>query len=458
MITAIKKTNVCTYKVLYLTALFGVLLFNFSCSKQETLKQSINAADSTPLQINFLAKIKSSLKDSLSVNDFMATDFSKLYKSKDVRSKNYFLRLCFKGKKISDGFILLKTDSLGNVLKGKIVEVKTIGTLKSAEGITLIASSLDRKEQKVFKNEDIGHSFTSHKQNNRVTSADESSLKEEEEEPVGEQTLPEVVVIGYIYDYCYYWYCFDDLLGMNMGGGTTYSYGSSETYEGDGGGDIIYPDDVIDITYEDGNKRPIDVTKYINCFSLVSNNGATFKISIYSDIPVNSDSYQLFDYSTGACGHTFLQLTKSNGGTVIQQNIGFYPQSGWKSIEANGPVNSKLVDNAGHEFNASLTVSVDATHFQNALNEIQYYGKLKYDIDNFNCTDFALNVFNSAASLYLEIPQYHIPGGMIGEFSNTPQGLYNELSSLSKSGGYPDGQITIPGVAGYTGSSHGACN
>jgi hypothetical protein len=182
-------------------------------------------------------------------------------------------------------------------------------------------------------------------------------------------------------------------------------------------------------------------------------------MTIYSDIPVNGDPSQLFDWSTGACGHSFIQLAKTNGSTTIQQNIGFYPSSGWKSIEANGPVASKLVDNAGHEFNASLTVSLDATHFQSALNEIEYQENMKYDIDNFNCTDFALSVFNIAAPLYLEIPDYHIPGGMAGELSNTPQGLYNELVSLNQSGGYSQyGQITIPGVAGYVGSSHGPCD
>ncbi len=116
------------------------------------------------------------------------------------------------------------------------------------------------------------------------------------------------------------------------------------------------------------------------------------------------------------------------------------------------------MDNAGHEFNASLTVNIDAAHFQNALSEIQYQSKSRYDIDNFNCTDFALSVFNLAAYEPLEIPQYHIPGGMMGELSNTPQGLYIELSDLSKTGGYDGGEILIPGIAGYVGASHGPCN
>ncbi|MEP6466868.1 MAG: hypothetical protein ABJB05_11220 [Parafilimonas sp.] len=429
------------------------------------MKNNVIARDSSQLQISYLSKIKNSLQDSLAANDFSALDFSRVYKSADVQSKNNFLRLYFLQKK-SDDFILLKTDSIGNILKARIVHVNQHGDQKANHNITLTVSSLDRKNTVDLKNTVSRiDSVVSQHNNNKSTSSNISSLMAQEQEPVGEQTLPEVVVTGHIYNEPdpIIWYCYDDVLqnsGGGSGGGDIYTYGTSQPKGGGGGGgsENVYPDETINIYYENADQPTIDILKYINCFSLISDNGATFKITICSDIPVNSDPNQLFDFSTGACGHTFLQLTKSDGHTIIQQNIGFYPESGWKSIEANSPVTSKLVDNAGHEFNASLSVNVDAAHFQTALNEIQYYGKLKYDIDNFNCTDFALNVFNASAPLYLDIPQYHIPGGMYGELSNTPQGLYNELKTLSKSGGYDDGEITIPGVAGYAGISHGACN
>ncbi|MFT4155136.1 hypothetical protein [Parafilimonas sp.] len=449
-------------KLYFITIAYTTLLIS-SCYKQDIVQEyKSGAIDSSVVQANYLAKIKAGLKDSLNASDFATIDFLHLYKSNSVLTGDHFLRISIARKKLSDDFVLLSTDSIGNIIKARIVHVQHDGKQKGSANFTMVASSLNRKEIVYLKNTESKNRQNENREKaNTVTSNNISSMMEEEA-PAGEQTLPDVVVVGYIYDNptSYYWYCFDDILGMGSGGGggSTYTYGSADPQPHGGGSGPVYPDETINISYENADQSPIDVTKYVNCFSQLSDQGATFKITIYTDIPVNNDPYKLFDFSTGACGHTFLQLTKSNGSTSIQQNIGFYPETGWKSIEANGPVPSKMVDNAGHEFNASLTVNIDATHFQNALNEIQYQSKSRYDIDNFNCTDFALSVFNLAAYEPLEIPQYHIPGGMMGELSNTPQGLYIELSDLSKTGGYEGGEILIPGVAGYVGASHGPCN
>ena len=353
---------------------------------------------------------------------------------------------------------MLKSDNIGNIINAKIVHVERNKNKKIDADVAVVASSLDRKNVRYLKNLYKKSKSSSNKSNSEISTSSNVSSLMEEEEPVGEQTLPDVVVTGYIYDdpAPYYWYCFDDILGTSTGGGGTYTYGASDPYGGGGGG-TTYSDETIDINYENADQSPIDVAKYIKCFSSLSNVGATFKITIYSDIPVNSNPNDLFDFSTGAVGHTFLQLSKSNGDAIIQQNIGFYPETGWKSI-ANSPVTSKLVDNAGHEFNASLTITVDATRFQNALNKMQAESTMKYDMDDFNCTDYALSVFNAAAPTYLSIPGMHIPNGTFGTTSNTPQGLYIELSNLSKAGGYPGGQISIPNTAPKAGASHGACN
>ncbi len=454
-----KRKNKCiNLKLCCFVIVTSFAIFATSCSKQEALKQNISAADSSALQINYVAKIKNSLKDSLTANDFSSVDFSKVFKSKDVRSKNYFLRLTLKGKKISNDFILLKTDNIGNILKAKIVHVRQNENVKTSAGITIVASSLNRKQISYLKNKASKSQTTNVNNNSNVVSGSNVSSLKAEEEPVGEQTLPDVVVTGYIYDdpSIYYWYCFDDILGMSSGGGGTYTYGGSET-SGGGGYGGIYNDNTIDIEYEATDNPAIDIAKFIKCFSTLSSTGAQFKVTIYSDIPVNSDPNELFDWSTGSPGHSFLQLTKTSGATTIQQYIGFYPETGWKSL-ANNPVTSKVVDNGGHEYNASLTITVDATHFQNALNKMQSESTVKYDIDDFNCTDFALTVFNSAASTPLSIPRMHIPNGTFGNTSNTPQGLYKELTSLQSSGGYPGGQISIPNNAPKAGSSHGACN
>jgi hypothetical protein len=85
-------------------------------------------------------------------------------------------------------------------------------------------------------------------------------------------------------------------------------------------------------------------------------------------------------------------LRKSGGGDIIQQNIGFYPNTSWKAL-AGTSVESKVVDNEGHEYNASLTMSVNATQFQAAIDKMQAIAGNEYNIEKWNCTDFALSNF-----------------------------------------------------------------
>jgi hypothetical protein len=434
----------------------SITLF-IACGKQDTtLEKSVNGSINQVYQISYSQKVKFGLKESLSAIDYALIDFNRLYISKDIQTPYYFLRLGFIGKSMAYDFLLLRTDSVGNIIKGKIVHIndeaksqdrKTKDELHSFSG-EVITCSLNRRD-----------SMTRTVNETNTTTTGSTDL-------YASPRLPDVVVTCYLpNDYIstlWYWYggMLDTYSQTNTG---TYTYGPNnpDTYNQGGGAGGIHPDQTIDIEVEGTSNPAINLQSYLKCFSNIPNKGASYKISIFTDIPVNGSPYKLFNFSTGSCGHTFLQLTKSGSGQTMQQSIGFYPQSGWKSIEASAPVASKLVDNAGHEYNGSLTISLDSAHFQTAINKMLYLGKLKYDIDNFNCTDYALEVFNVAAPIYLDIPQYHIPGGMLGELSNTPQGLYNKLFSLyeeSGPGGYPGGTMQISSKAIYVGSSHGACN
>lgn len=218
--------------------------------------------------------------------------------------------------------------------------------------------------------------------------------------------------------------------------------------------------DVLLVDFEPNeNLSPIDINTYLKCLSKIPDGGSTCSIEIFSDIPVDKDPNKLFNWQTQSPGHTFLQLKKTNGNQSVMQNIGFYPLTGWKTILTTAPIDGKFVDNGEHEFNASLKMNLTPEELRKALDEINYLsGFVKYDIDDFNCTDFALEVFNSARiSNPLEIPKYDIPGGMAPDGTNTPQGLYNKLKSMQQSG-IESENITIPGVKGFVADSNGPCN
>jgi hypothetical protein len=215
----------------------------------------------------------------------------------------------------------------------------------------------------------------------------------------------------------------------------------------------------IVVDFENAQQQAaIDLVKYLKCFSNVPDNGATCSIEIFIDIPVDSDPMKALNYSTGSPGHTFLQIKKSNGSQSVTQNIGFYPVSGWKTGLTTAPVRGKFVDNANHEFNASFKMNLKPEQLSSIITHMLALNNyVRYDIDDYNCTDLALEVFNQARIDPLLAVPVAIPGGMRPD-SNTPQGLYMALNKMKESGNAESANIWISTWKGYTGGSNGPCN
>lgn len=179
---------------------------------------------------------------------------------------------------------------------------------------------------------------------------------------------------------------------------------------------------------------PIDITKYLKCFSNIPDDGSSCSIELLVDIPVDNHPNRLFNFDQGSPGHTFLQITKTNGTQSVTQNIGFYPNATWKLLLAE-PVQNKILDNSEHEFNASLTINITPEQLNNTINYLGNLASRDYDIDDYNCTDFALEVFNlSRISNPIEIQRYPIPGGGMYTNTSTPGALYNRLSIMQHAG------------------------
>jgi hypothetical protein len=193
-------------------------------------------------------------------------------------------------------------------------------------------------------------------------------------------------------------------------------------------------------------------------FNGIADAGAICSVELLTDIPVDNDPSKLFNWNTESPGHTFLQLKKSNadGTQVIVQNIGFYPKSTWKNILDANPVDSKVVNDGYHEFNASLKMKLSTTAFSSVLGKIKELSNMKYDMDEFNCTDFALEVFNYVRTP-LQIPQYAVPGTIGTNATNTPQGLFVKLRDMKASGDREAANISLPGVKGWVADSKGPC-
>ena len=439
--------------------LFSIFVFIASCKKE-----------STPQIVDNLLPeiIKSYLKDSLSTNDFKALDFTSSTVCNYNGGTSIYI-IPFVNNQRTQNFVAVKIINAENIYQAKIIELIANNDERSGPKIrsfngSISIQSLDRR---TVMNSPIVNGYISSWHQVKM-----EAVEREEIAIVQVVDLPDVVMVAYL-PTSGYGISTSELLNMSaiLGGG---SWGGNSYYQGInyfskgggngggvGGGVSKAPSTPVKIDFETGNENPaIDIAKYLKCFGNVPDAGSKCTIRILTDIPVDSDPSTFFDYTTGSPGHTFIQITKATESQSVQQNIGFYPVTGWKTFTTPAPVDGKLVDNAGHEFNASLSMNLSPQDFQSVLTHISYLSRfIKYDIDDYNCTDFALDVFNyRRGGNQLAIPKYDLPGGQAPAGTSTPQGLYQKLDEMKKQGGADANKIVIPGVKGFAGESHGPCN
>lgn len=368
------------------------------------------------------------------------------------------------GKTNPDAFVVLWMDGHNNLRKGVQVVLgpeQTAHSYKQAFTGTLSIADLGGRSLLVSKVE-RGYILALHTRKRSALNGIQAKGEVVPVEPDPYQTLSEVVVVAtrsVSGNYTIGTWMNINVLFEGGGGGLDY-YIPVNGAEATGAEGTITSVDPIKVDDELGVLDPaIDVGKYLDCFNKLPDAGAVCSIELFTDIPVDNDPNRLVDWRSGSAGHTFLQFRKQVGGQIIIQNIGFYPVSSWKVSFTNAPVAGKFVDNGNHEFNASLAMPVSAENFRRALNELRYLAASStYDLDEFNCTDLSVRVFNAARVDKLDIPLYQIPGGITAAGTSTPQGVYNKLKAMQAAGVAEAANISIPGVKGFVANSDGPCN
>ena len=454
----------------------ALLVIMVSCKKE----MSQNSDSFLSLQ-----SIKRQLKDSLSAADFQQLNFDNAVSTSIPKSVLIFLRVPFLNKNIQTDFILLKIKNDNSFSAGKIFNI-TKNTLNTQHKTATVFNGniqILSLKRNLLTTSTITNGYVDAF---RIKQSDPLSKAEIAEVPL----MPEVVIMcnmpstggdQYFSNYYNLESFFNGGVSGNggdigdngstsnatQGNGSYYSNsnpnnsGPGAPHPGGSGYTVPADDDPVLIDFETGeNLAAINLDQYIKCFSSIPDAGAVCSIKILTDIPVDNDPTQFFDWKNNSPGHTFLQISKKNGAQSLQQNIGFYPTTDWKIVLTSAPVDGKFVDNAEHEFNASLLMSLTPEQLQGVFVHMQYLERfIKYDIDDYNCTDFALEIFNyKRGGNQLTIPMYDIPGGTAPNGTATPQGLYQQLKIMKEAGGSESDNITFPGVKGFAGDSHGPCN
>ncbi|MGV3596054.1 MAG: hypothetical protein ACO1NK_12450 [Sediminibacterium sp.] len=374
------------------------------------------------------------LSDHLSDSDF--ADIDRL----SMKQSHLIIRLNFTSDDKRQ-IILHKTQD-GLIQNGKIIFIQGMINKDGYQG-TIEVSSLDRSSNysSIIRN---GFILSSHTTAVTTTTATNQTSSDR----CNDCSIPEVIVSAtyrnpyYNADDPFAWLNLFWLMGGDMPKTEYLPLG------GGGGGSETIDTEIAE------NKEKIDAKKYMDCFDNIQDVGATCTITISTDIPIDSRPDQFFDASAGAVGHAFIELWKmSPNGQIVAQNIGFYPTGTFKAASGMN-VESKIVDNAFHEYNARYTISVSPAQLRAAINQVRTLEHNAYNLSSFNCTDFALTVFN-AAGANLTIPKYQIPAYGSTSGSNTPQGLYKKLMEMGAAG---NTGVQTNGAKGYAGTSHGPCN
>jgi hypothetical protein len=129
-----------------------------------------------------------------------------------------------------------------------------------------------------------------------------------------------------------------------------------------------------------------DIIEYLECF----NRSSPAQLTIYVDEPVPG-SGQSHDKSD--VGHVFISITQQVNSQMITRTFGFYP-SGWVT-PLNPSSGGDIVNDSGHEYNVQLTLTLNPTQLTDLLNNAISNNNSDYNLNTFNCTNFAVNACSS---------------------------------------------------------------
>jgi hypothetical protein len=400
-----------------------------------------------------LAQTSEMLKDSLSKTSFDSLDFSHAQILSFDTGTTYYIRIPSIGFDISKKFILIRTGKAYQPTAAARLVIAEDSIAKDAVPVSL---GFYGSITKTFLNGTVAfHSAV----NGGYIQALHSSQRvtyvmAADEEPI---ELPEIVIYapddGDDGEGEYY-----DLISIIGGGGGSVGGGYAASGGGGGGSAAGSSSSFTAVNLLLATTPGIDLQRYFNCFDNVpSDANTTYTASLLVKVPNTSNPSVMWDPTQAdGVGHTFIELTKTNGTTSITQYIGFYGQGGvlYSTEAALGfSVPSKLVDNSSHLYNAKLSINLSGDQFSQLLNDLQSYSMAKYNLSSYNCTTYGLSAFNNVLPTPLNPPAMAIPGQAVGD---TPNGLFITMESMPANG--PDGQVSISSAPQTAGSGHGPCN
>ncbi len=388
-------------------------LINFSCSK----------IIDTEKNVFITSKIKAFLLTNLSKNDYESIDFEKISVIK-ILDENTIVSLPVMPMNEKRVTLFLNLNLQNEVIDVKkvLLDTNTSKYTEGNEGEIIIMTLKDElySKYKIINGLIVQTTFS---KSGIKTTLNSKTIQDESEEDF---YAPPVVVTSYINGSNIQFVCWLSLNFLNYSNSSN-SYIMQPVHGGGGAGSSgMLANELLNIDFVDIQKKEaIDPSDYINCFNNIENNGAEYSITISSDLPIDNHPELPIFNPQGSPGHVFLTFTKKRGSSEITQSFGFYPNRFGLSN-----VGSKIVNDGDHEVNAEYLISIDNNAFNKALNKLIMLSKLNYNFIDYNCTNFALDIFNSFGN-NLNISAINSTNLLWTSMKNTPSSVYAAIKDVS---------------------------
>lgn len=273
----------------------------------------------------------------------------------------------------------------------------------------------------------------------------DTTVNKENSKPHTSKHIPVVCSEWYLVEYfddgtTYWTYLYTTCSGTATVGGGGGGGGGGGHGGGSGGTSTFY----------EAPTEPIDIQELLNCFNNIPSNAqTTYKVTIHTHLANPGNPYQVYNASQNDPGHAYITMQKTNGSATRSTTFGFYPSAGTWMTAIKDAENSAIGQENPQKrrSDGSYTITVSEAAFNNARNAALAGSAKQYDLNDYNCTNFALQVFNAAM------------GGTGLQVSNssigykTPSSLYLKLSEMKTAG--------TPGVSlsqGFAPTSTTPCN
>lgn len=147
------------------------------------------------------------------------------------------------------------------------------------------------------------------------------------------------------------------------------------------GGDTTNSDFIQNLITIEPDNPIINISEFLKCFDLNQN----ARITIYVDQPI-ANSNAVASISDKA-GHSYISISQNENTSVY----GFYPNG---TASPYSPIKPSILgDDSESSFDVSISIEVNPTTLNNIINNSLNYKSI-YDLNNYNCTDFVIQIGN----------------------------------------------------------------